>query len=77
MDNFYDELSRQLAFPDYFGRNLDALWDVLVADIKGPVEIVWKNAASSKKALGSDFDSVVDVLRRVAKEREDFRVLMQ
>jgi ribonuclease inhibitor len=26
---FYDEISEKLAFPDYFGRNLDALYDCL------------------------------------------------
>ena len=26
-DAIYDHLSRELSFPDYFGRNLDALHD--------------------------------------------------
>ena len=28
-DSLYDFLSNELDFPDYFGRNLDALYDVL------------------------------------------------
>ena len=29
LDEFYGEIARKLHFPDNFGRNLDALWDVL------------------------------------------------
>ncbi|HPI54933.1 MAG TPA: barstar family protein [Chitinophagaceae bacterium] len=29
MDDFYDQLQDALSLPDYFGRNLDALFDIL------------------------------------------------
>ena len=32
------------------GRNLDALWDVLSADIEGPIEVLWDNPESSRRA---------------------------
>ncbi len=72
---FYDQISQALGFPDYFGRNLDALWDVLTGDVEGPVKIVWKDAAASKAALGKDFEKIKTLLKEVAKEREDFEVV--
>jgi ribonuclease inhibitor len=67
---FYDALERQLALP-YFGRNLDALWDVLTTELPGPVEIVWHDAARARAALGEEFERIVGVLRKAAAERAD------
>ena len=74
LDEFYSEIARKLHFPDYFGRNLDALWDVLTADVKGPVELVWEESEASKKSMGKDFEKVAALLRDVEKDRKDFKV---
>lgn len=68
---FYSELARQLEFPAHFGRNLDALWDVLVNDIEGPLEIVWQGTALSQAAMGDDYAKLVALLEEVAEERGD------
>ena len=74
---FYDEVAHQLDLPAYFGRNLDALWDVLTTDLAGPVEMVWEHADASRQAMGEAFDRVADVLQAVAQERDDFQVRFQ
>ena len=74
LDEFYGEIAKKLRFPDYFGRNLDALWDVLTTDVKGPVELTWEDSEASKKSMGKDFEKVAALLRDVGKEREDFKV---
>jgi len=74
LQEFYDEIARQLPFPDYFGRNLNALWDVLTTDIEGPVELFWEDSAASKRSMGKAFDKVSVLLRDVEKERGDFKV---
>ena len=56
-EEFYGQIARKLRFPDYFGRNLDALWDVLTTDVKGPVELAWEDAEASKKFMGKDFEN--------------------
>ena len=71
---FYREIGRQLSFPDHFGRNLDALWDVLSTDIEGPIEVVWEDPDASRASMGRDFEAVLDVLRKVERERNDFRM---
>ena len=67
---FYDELARQLAFPPHFGRNLDALWDVLTGEVAGPFEIVWEGSAQAN--LGADYSRLVALLNDLATERDDF-----
>ncbi|MGA2957091.1 MAG: barstar family protein [Thermodesulfobacteriota bacterium] len=74
LQEFYDEIARKLPFPEYFGRNLDALWDVLTTDVKGPVELIWEDSAASQKSMGKAFDKISALLREVEKEREDFKV---
>jgi len=77
LDGFYDEISRQLPFPEHFGRNLDALWDVLSADIEGPIEVVWENADSSRHDMGQDYHRLLGVLKEVEKARKDFRLRLR
>lgn len=73
--DFYDEIARIFPLPQYFGRNLDALHDVLSTDIEGPFEIVWKSSSISKKALKKDYSQITSLLKRVAKERDDFNII--
>ena len=72
LDDLYDTLSIQLSLPTHFGRNLDALWDVLSTDVGGSFEIIWKHAGDSRKLMGKDFDRVVKVFKDLQKERDDF-----
>ena len=74
MDDFYNELALQLLLPDHFGRNLDALWDTLTADVSGPLEIVWENTAVSGKALGDKFEQLMKLLQDIEEERPDITV---
>ena len=75
IDDFYDRISILLKYmPEHFGLNLDALWDVLSTDVKGPFEIIWNNANASKKLMGKDFYRVVKLLRNLEKERDDFKL---
>jgi len=46
----HDELARALRLPDYYGRNLDALWDMLTS-MSG--EAVMTDASVMLNALGS------------------------
>jgi ribonuclease inhibitor len=77
LDDLYDQLSISLSLPKHFGRNLDALWDVLSTDVEGPFEIVWKHAADSKKLMGRDYDRTVKLLKSLQKERDDFKLKIE
>ncbi len=75
LEEFYDAISRKLCFQAHFGRNLDALWDVLTTDVEGPVEIIWEESAVSRKAMGPVYDRIAALLKEVQKERDDFHVI--
>jgi len=77
INDVYDELSRQLGFPAHFGRNLDALYDVLSADLPGPCQIIWRSAKTSKAVLGDRYEKIKAVLKQVAAERKDIKVLFK
>jgi ribonuclease inhibitor len=74
LDDLYDRISILINLPEHFGRNLDALWDVLSTDVEGPFEIIWKNANDSKRSMGKEFDRAVKLLRNLEKERDDFKL---
>lgn len=77
LNDLYDQLSSRLSLPSHFGRNLDALWDVLSGDVEGPFKIVWKRAAESKKSMGRDFNRVLKLLKELEKERDDFTLKIE
>ena len=76
-DQVYDALAAQLGFPAHFGRNLDALRDVLTGDIAGPVEIVWRDGAKSHARMGKAFERLASVLVDAAAERADLTLTFE
>jgi ribonuclease inhibitor len=77
LTQLYDELARQLAFPPHFGRNLDALWDMLTGEVAGPFEIVWEGAAEAQANLGLDYAKLIILLNDLAVERDDFTFVLR
>jgi ribonuclease inhibitor len=77
MNDLFDQLSTGIPLPAHFGRNLDALWDILSSDIEGPFEIIWKHAANSKKLMAKDFDRAVKLFKALEKERGDFQLKIE
>ncbi len=64
-ENLFDSLARALAFPDWFGRNWDALEDVLG-------DLSWRQGDGHVIVFhtypaGEDFGILVDVLRSTAE----------
>jgi ribonuclease inhibitor len=62
---FHSTFAIALNLPGHYGKNLDALGDVLSADIERPLVLIWKEALASKGSMGDTFDRVVEVLRRI------------
>lgn len=70
--DFHRAISSLLDFGEYYGHNLDALWDRLSADVERPLTLVWKDAAISSARLGDVFHAIVAVLARVKQRDEDW-----
>ena len=60
--NLIDETARRAGFPCY-GRNLDALWDILTGILPPPLKVHWVHSDLSRAALGPRFDELLDVFR--------------
>jgi ribonuclease inhibitor len=69
-EEFHRQIAGAFLFPDYYGRNLDALWDVLRIDIERPSELIWLDAKLSRKAMPSEFKQLVRLFEELATEDE-------
>jgi len=64
---FHEAVTRASGI-DWYGQNLDALWDLLTGLVEAPIEVRWSSAALSRTAMGEDFVAIVAVIRE-AEER--------
>lgn len=72
LDDLYDSFEAQLDLPEHFGRNLDALYDALSHDVRGPLQIIWRNTDAARQALGSEmYTNILSVIQTAASERDD------
>ena len=68
-DDFYIVLKEKLDLPDYFGSNLDALYDSLTGYVKTPLLIQFKNMSLGQL---NTFSDLIAVFKEVEDEIEDF-----
>lgn len=69
-------IKRKLGFPDYYGNNLDALWDLLTT-MSEPISIIIFNERYITEFLGEYGYSLISVFQEAAKanERIDFNLI--
>lgn len=73
MSDIHNIFAEELDFPDYYGRNLDALYDCL-GDVFEEVEIVIENREELSEMLGVSFDRLCNLLVDVSEENENISV---
>lgn len=66
--DFYAAIEAVEATPDWMGRNLDALFDVLVAIWPKPTRFEWVHAEASAAGMGADYEILLGVLRDAQTE---------
>ena len=69
----HDYLERELEFPDYYGRNLDALYDVLT-DINEPTKITVDMEGMEDDGMYDYISRVIRVLEDASKENEALEI---
>jgi RNAse (barnase) inhibitor barstar len=57
---FYRSLAEAMGWPDYFGANLDALWDALT-DLSGPTAVILDRWTEFARARPARWNSIVAV----------------
>lgn len=72
-DDFYAQIRQHEATPEWFGGNLDALFDLLIAIWPKPIRVEWHNHVLARDVLGSYYERLVTVFTDAAahlKKRE-------
>ncbi|MGH7026347.1 barstar family protein [Brevundimonas sp.] len=67
-DDFYEAFARIEGVPNWFGRNLDALWDTVTGLLEKPVTLDWRNFQASRDAMGPDFETLIELLLQAQAE---------
>lgn len=67
-------LQEALDLPDYYGHNLDALWDCLTGWTGMPLTVRWLHFEESEKKLGETSRSLLQLFREAEQELEGFRL---
>lgn len=72
--DFHAQVRESLDLPDYYGDNLDALWDCLKGWIDTPLTFIWKDFEQSKEYLGEDIGKIISVLKDAEREIDGFEL---
>lgn len=76
LEQVHDRIEAVLDPPDYYGRNLDALWDIL-GEIVDPTILVIDGVTGLRQHLGETAESVLDTFMDAAEENEDLEVIIR
>lgn len=66
-EEFHAELIKKFQLPEYYGKNRDALWDLLSTDLPTPSKIRWIKYSTAKKNFSETID-YLELLLDLAKE---------
>lgn len=73
----HEELKNKLELPDYYGNNLDALWDMLTGYLKMPLTIVFINFKMCRKNLGNYANDLLLVFNQAENEIDGFEIIVK
>jgi RNAse (barnase) inhibitor barstar len=76
LPGFYDEVAAQWRLPTWFGRNLDALFDVLGDLATEPTVLVWNGLRQLAEIDPIHASAVRDVLRDAVGQAMSFAVIV-
>lgn len=75
-DDFHAVIKSSLDCPDYYGRNLDALWDVLTGYIETPSRLMIVGAVHLEEKLGGFGKAALNMFHEAAKEVPELGVVV-
>lgn len=72
-EELHSYIKRKLEFPDYYGDNLDALWDMLTGESE-EMRITIKHSEHFIDNLGEYAEDVLDIFEESAEENSNLEV---
>ncbi|MED7666587.1 barnase inhibitor [Pseudomonas moraviensis subsp. stanleyae] len=66
--DFHKRIASAFSVAQYYGNNLNALWDLLSTDVERPIEIVWKNSKESEQSMGETFKKIISIFERTKNQ---------
>ncbi|MCM0648100.1 barstar family protein [Clostridium swellfunianum] len=69
-------LKQELALPDYYGENLDALWDCLTTDFS-PKKIIICKPEAILEQLEDYGEAIINLFEQAAEENENIKVYIE
>ena len=72
----HDVFKQQLELPDYYGKNLDALWDCLTGWVDLPLTVEWHGFHEARSRIGDYADRALETFRQAQNELDDFSVVV-
>lgn len=72
----HNHLVERLDLPTYYGRNLDALYDVLM-ELGGETEIILRDPGAVAEQLGRYGEALLDTLREAAESNPNLTVTLK
>lgn len=76
LGEIHREIKQKLELPDWYGENLDALWDSITGLMYTPANIIITYMPETKKAasLRDEINKVIDVFKEAQAEYGEIRV---
>ncbi|MDO4418992.1 MAG: barstar family protein [Ruminococcus sp.] len=71
-------IKEQLNFPEWYGCNLDALWDCLTGIMQAPanIKIVFKPEKKSTLALSDEIQRIIEVFKEATDEYGEIQLFV-
>jgi ribonuclease inhibitor len=63
LDDMHEVIKNELELPDFYGRNLDALWDSITGIMATPAYVTIRGTAKLSTALQPIADKMVEIFR--------------
>ncbi len=71
--DLHNEIRKKLELPDWYGNNLDALWDALMGIIETPIDItvIFKPETNGAEELKESVLKIIEVFKEAAADDEE------
>ena len=73
-DDMYDIISVPFGFPEFFGKNPDALWDCMRDYCEKGTRVIVKGSKNIHKDLKDEFELIIRVFNRLHQETPETTV---